>query len=399
MAATQRAATSDLFVSPENSTATSSCRPVTGQPERGRWQIAQFWSHPPLTRPRNPRRSREPMAAQVAISILMPFRNALRTIAEAAGSLLHQSRSDWELLAIDDGSTDGGPEVLKRLARGDDRIRLEPSPDRGLVSALAHGCRLARGRFLARFDADDLCLPSRLERQVEFLEQHPEISVVGSLVEFGGDPTAAAGYAEHVAWANRLVDHDSIVLNRLVDSPLPHPSVMFRRELLEQFGGYRDGPFPEDHELWLRWIDAGVRFAKVPEVLLRWNDPPDRLSRRDPRYSVEAAARLRCKHLAIDLARREKRRPLWLWGAGRVTRRRFDTLAEHGVEIAGFIDIDPDRIGQRSLGRPVVASVDLPPIDRSFIVSGVGVRGAREEIREMLLASGRREGEDFLIAG
>ena len=212
-------------------------------------------------------------------------------------------------------------------------------------------------------------------------------------------PTAAAGYAEHVAWANRLVDHDSIVLNRLIDSPLPHPSVMFRREPLEQFGGYRDGPFPEDHELWLRWIDSGVRFAKVPEVLLRWNDPPDRLSRSDPRYSAEAVARLRCKHLAIDLARRENRRPLWLWGAGRVTRRRFDALAEHGVEIAGFIDIDPDRIGQRSLGRPVVGPDDLPPIDRSFIVSGVGVRGARDEIREMLLASGRREGEDFLIAG
>lgn len=339
------------------------------------------------------------MSAAVAVSVVMPFRNAARTLSTALRSVLDQSRTDWELLAVDDGSTDGATELVRTLARQDPRVRLAELHRRGLVAALAEGCRLARGRFIARFDADDLCLPTRLARQVDFLESHPEVSVVGSLVEFGGDQETAAGYAEHVAWTNRLVDHESIVLNRFIDSPLPHPSVMFRRELLEKYDGYRDGPFPEDHELWLRWIDAGVRFAKVPEVLLRWNDPPDRLSRRDARYSAEATATLRCKHLAIDLARRREHRPLWLWGAGRVTRRRFDGLAEHGVEISGFIDIDPDRIGQRSLGRPVVAPAGLPPIDRSFIVSGVGVRGARAEIRETLLASGRREGEDFLIAG
>ena len=339
------------------------------------------------------------MTAPSLFSVVMPFRNAAGTLKQSLGSLLDQSRPDWELLAIDDGSTDSGTAMVEALAQDDPRIRLIRPSRRGLVPALEQGCRLARGRFIARFDADDLCLPTRLARQAEFLESHREVSVVGSLVEFGGDQETAAGYAEHVAWTNRLVDHESIVLNRFIDSPLPHPSVMFRRELAEQFGGYRDGPFPEDHELWLRWIDAGVRFAKVPEVLLRWNDPPDRLSRSDPRYSVEATARLRCKHLAIDLSRRRERRPVWLWGAGRVTRRRFDALADHGVEIAGFIDIDPDRIGQRSLGRPVVAPDDLPSIDRSFVISGVGVRGAREEIREMLLASGRREGEDFLIAG
>ena len=339
------------------------------------------------------------MTAPALLSVVMPFRNAAGTLKQSLGSLLDQSRPDWELLAIDDGSTDSGTAMVEALAQDDPRIRLIRPSRRGLVPALEQGCRIARGRFIARFDADDLCLPTRLEQQAEFLERQPDVGVVGTLVEFGGDPRYAAGYAEHVAWTNRLIDHESIVLNRFIDSPLPHPSVMFRRELLDRFGGYRDGPFPEDHELWLRWIDAGVRFAKVPEVLLRWNDPPDRLSRRDPRYSIEATSRLRCKHLAIDLARRGEQRTLWLWGAGRITRRRFDALAEHGVWIAGFIDIDPDRIGQRSLGRPVVAPANLPPIERSFIVSGVGVRGAREEIRETLLASGRREGEDFLIAG
>ncbi|MGA0173167.1 MAG: glycosyltransferase [Phycisphaerales bacterium] len=332
------------------------------------------------------------------VSVVMPFRDSAETLDRAIRSMTAQTLRSWELLAIDDRSTDDGPHAIKAWRAADPRIRLLTSETPGLVAALQHGCNAACGEFIARFDADDECHPERLVRQVALLQARPEIGVVGSLVEFGGDPASAAGYAEHVAWTNSLLDHQAVVTNRFVDSPLPHPSVMFRRELLERFGGYREGPFPEDHELWLRWIDAGVRFAKVPEVLLRWNDPPDRLSRTDPRYSVEAIARLRCAHLAIDLARRGETRPLWLWGAGRVTRRRFDGLAERGVPIAGFIDIDPDRVGQRSLGVPIVGPDHLPSIETSFIVSGVGVRGAREEIRRTLLQSGRREGEDFLIA-
>lgn len=332
------------------------------------------------------------------ISVVMPFRDSAETLDRAIASVAAQTLGEWELLTIDDRSSDGGAAIVERWASRDPRIRLIRGQLPGLVPSLELGCRLARGEFIARLDADDECLPRRLARQAALLRASPEVGVVGSLVEFGGDPVAAEGYARHVAWTNELLDHDSIVLNRFIDSPLPHPSVTFRRRLLD-LGGYRDGDFPEDHELWLRWIDSGVRFAKVPEVLLRWNDPPARLSRRDPRYSVEATSRLRARHLAIDLKRRGERRPVWLWGAGRVTRRRFDALAEHGVEIVGFIDIDPDRIGQSSLGRAVVGPDRLPPIDESFVISGVGVRGAREEIRARLEASGRREGLDYLVAG
>ncbi len=334
-----------------------------------------------------------------AISIVMPYRDAEATIVRAVASVRNQTFGNWELLAVNDHSTDRSPAILAELAAMDPRIQRLESRERGLVAALNTGCEFARGEFIARFDADDECLPHRLERQLDWARSHDDLGVIGSLVDFGGERATAEGYARHVDWANALTDHEAIVSERFIDSPLPHPSVMFPREVLLEHGGYREGDFPEDHELWLRWIDAGVRFGKVPEVLLRWNDPPHRLSRRDRRYSIDATARLRCRHLAIDLARRGEQRPLWLWGAGRITRRRFDALCEHGLDIAGFIDIDPDRIGQKALGRPVVSASELPPREDSFIVSGVGVRGAREVIRELLRASGRREVDDFLIAG
>src|SRR6185436_16591977 len=104
------------------------------------------------------------------------------------------------------------------------------------------------------------------------------IGLVGCLVEFGGDRSASEGYALHVDWINALTTPDEIALNRFVESPLAHPSVMFRRELVEKHGGYRAGDFPEDYELWLRWMEAGARMGKVPRVLLTWQDGPGRLS-------------------------------------------------------------------------------------------------------------------------
>lgn len=252
---------------------------------------------------------------------------------------------------------------------------------------------------MARMDADDEMRPRRLERQVAHLAGDPDLGAVSCLVEFGGDPEGARGFAHHVAWANACRTESEIRLARFVDSPLPHPSMMFRRDLLGEHGGYRDGAFPEDLELWLRWIAAGVRIAKVPEVLLRWNDPPQRLSRRDPRYGIERIAELRCEHLAAELARRGERRGVWLWGAGRITRRRFDGLARFGVAIEGFIDIAPKRIGRSIGGRPVLDAATLPPLSEAFILAGVGCRGAREEIAQRLRSDGRVEGEDFLLAG
>lgn len=333
------------------------------------------------------------------VSIVMPFRDAASSLEAAWGSIAAQTLSQWELLAIDDRSQDDGAERLRRLSRGDRRVRILQSEGRGLVAALQQGCRQAAGELVARMDADDEMRPHRLERQAEMLAADPGIGVVSSLVEFGGDRERAGGYAHHVEWANSRVSEEQIRLGRFIDSPLPHPSVTFRRSLLERLGGYREGPFPEDFELWLRWIAAGVRIAKVPEVLLRWNDPPGRLSRSDPRYSADRIAPLRCEHLAAELARRGERREVWLWGSGRVTRRRFDALLRHGVRLCGFIDIAPNRIGRRIGGAPVVGPGGLPAANKAFILSGVGVRGAREQIERILRLDGRIEGEDFLLAG
>lgn len=334
--------------------------------------------------------------AAPTVSILMPVRDAQATVEAAVQSIQAQSHTDWELVVINDGSQDDTSQVLDRLALADPRIVVRHLPHQGIALALQAGTAICQGRYLARMDADDVMHPHRLAQQQTFLDAHPHIGLVSCRVRFGGTET---GYAAHVNWLNTLLTPEALNLRRFVEAPVAHPSVMFRRDLLLQYGGYRSGDFPEDYELWLRWQEAGVALGKVDAELLTWNDPPTRLSRRDSRYSVEAFYRMKQGYLATWLRQNvAPGRALWLWGAGRITRRRFAPLAALGVQISGFIDVDPAKRGSYLDGLPVRLADDLPHQNQAFIVSGVAARGAREQITHHLEQRGWREGRDFILA-
>lgn len=344
--------------------------------------------------------------------MVLPVRDAAATVARAIASIRAQTFSDWELIAVDDGSTDGTREILRELVRVEPRLKLVEQVQAGVAVAANAGAAAARGEMIARMDADDVSHPERLAAQVAFLDapENRTVGVVGCLVEYGGDRAANAGYALHVDWVNALVTPEAIALNRFVEAPLANPSVMFRRELVARHGGYRDGDFPEDYELWLRWLDAGVRMAKVPRRLLTWNDAPTRLTRTDPRYAPDAFFRVKAEWIAREVGRALRGRPgvstkIFIWGAGRHTRKRAAFLTVHGIKIAGYIDVDPKKTGRGigGTGLPVIGVGDLPHPGESggagpvFVLSYVTTRGARDYNRAKLSACGYVEGRDFLM--
>ncbi len=338
-----------------------------------------------------------PAVTSPTVSVVLPVRDAVATLGDALASLRAQTLPDWECLVVDDGSRDGSPELARRLAAEDPRIRVLVRLARGLVAALNEGCAHARGRFLARLDADDVCHPERLAEQVAWLERDPSLDLVSCLVRFGGDRLRQAGFARHVDWLNTLLTPEAIARERFIESPVAHPSVMFRRETFYRRGGYRDGPFPEDYELWLRWLEQGARFAKVPRELLLWNDSPRRLSRRDPRYAPEALARVKAPYLARTVERTRAGRAVWVWGAGRESRRRLKPLRDEGLTWAGFVDVDRKKWGRHRDGRPVVGPDQLPPSVHALVLVNVGRTGARDLIRTRLDAAGYVEARDFWV--
>ncbi len=335
------------------------------------------------------------------VSVVMSVYNAAGTVARAVESIRAQTFSDWEFILVDDGSTDGTRAILETLARTEPRLRLLIRAHDGLVPALNAGLAAARGEFIARMDADDVAHPERLAAQIEFLDQpeHRAIGVASCLIAFGGDREAGEGYALHVDWLNSLLTPEAIALNRFVESPLANPSALFRRSLIAQHGAYRDGDFPEDYEFWLRWLDAGVRIAKVPRVLVTWHDSPGRMTRTDARYTPEKFFRTKAEWIARELARTAHGRDVWVWGAGRPTRQRAAALTDFGVRIAGYIDVDEKKTGRAlgGTGVPVVSPDHLPDPARSFIFGYVAKRGARAWQRDVLTRRGFIEGRDYFM--
>jgi hypothetical protein len=249
-------------------------------------------------------------------------------------------------------------------------------------------------------DADDLCHSERLQRQVEHLDANANLGVSSCCVAFGGDRELRAGYARYVDWTNGLITHEQMALARFRESPLAHPSVMFRRSLVEKFGAYREGSFPEDYELWLRWFEQGVRFEKLKDELLTWNDPSDRLSRSHENYTPENFFRIKAPYLARWLAKNNPHHPeIIVVGAGRVTRRRVESLLDEGIRVSLWVDLDPKKIGQRYHGAKVVHHDDLPNPGQGFVVPCVSAIGAPEAIRAFLLGRDFVPGLHFIEAG
>jgi len=335
------------------------------------------------------------------ISVIMPARNAAASLPAALDSLAAQTLPDFEVLVVNDGSDDGGATraVIAAWASRDARFRLVDQPHGGIVAALTAGLNAARGTFVARLDADDVCHPCRLELQARHLDNHPEIGLVSCRADFGGDPDAARGYLAHLEWANSLVAPEAIRLGAFRESPLPHPTVLFRRDTINRFGGYRQGDFPEDYELWLRWLEAGVVMDKLPAPLVTWNDPPDRLSRTDPRYAPAAFHRIKAGYLARFLARINPHHPdVIVAGAGRITRRRAEHLLDHGVRITAWLDIDPRKVGKVVAGRPVLHLSGVPGPQTCFVLPYVASRGATEYLSSFLENRGFVLGRSYLPA-
>lgn len=332
------------------------------------------------------------------VSILMPFRDAAATLAETLQSILAQSHAHFELLAVDDGSTDDSVAILRRLMGKDPRLRLLANPHPGLVRALNAGLREARYAWTARMDADDIMHPQRLAQQLAAVEGEERVDLVASQVRLFPDELVQDGYREYIRWQNECLTHEQICNEVYIESPFAHPTVMLRTATVRKVGGYRDGDFPEDYELWLRMAQAGCRMTKVPQVLLDWRERPDRTSRTDSRYARDAFDRIRAEYLAAD-ARLTRDRRLVIWGAGRRTRRRADHLLKKGFQPAAWVDIDSRKIGRVLHGVPVVSPDWLVCEDKPFVLSYVANHGARELIGNRLQEMGYHPGDDYLMIG
>ncbi len=333
------------------------------------------------------------------ISVLLPVKNAEAWLEKACLSVL-DNQASIEVLIVDDGSSDASLTIARRLCHEHAAVRQAENPGQGIVSALNHGASLAKGRLIARMDGDDLSLPGRLDKQLRSWRRAGakyDRVVACSVEPFSDDKPVGEGMRRYCRWLNSLTSPQDHYRQRLVESPVCHPTILMTATLLGEVGGYRQGPYPEDYDLWLRLMKRGVSFSKLSEVLYRWRDHPQRLTRIDPRYHHDAFMRRKFEHLKETWLRPNGITEVQVCGAGKDAKRWCDLLVSAGVAITRAFDVHPGRIGQSIRGTiPVVSHEVLANVDRLPTLVAIGREGGRQQVRDELLDLGWTEAVDFL---
>jgi len=208
------------------------------------------------------------------VSVVMVVFNVDRFLAEAIESILDQTLKEFELVIVDYGSTDSTKDTVAHYAGKDSRVRLHEIPHCGLGAARNAACLLARGRYIALMDADDIALPGRLQLQVDFMEKHPEVGLLGAFVQW----INATGRDLFVC---RFPTDDKQLRKTLaMRCCFWQPTVLLLKEAFVRAGGYRDAFAPaEDYDLWLR-ITEQYQCSNLAEVVLRYRIHPNQVSLR-----------------------------------------------------------------------------------------------------------------------
>lgn len=327
------------------------------------------------------------------VSVLLPARDAAATVHAAAASILRQTERDLALVCVDDGSRDRTPEILSRLAERDRRVVLVRGPGEGIARALNRGLVACHAEAIARMDADDVAHPNRLALQLERLRDDPSLCAVGARVRLFPRREVRGGMVRYVEWLDGLTTPDLVRRDLFVEAPLVHPAAMIRRDALAAAGGWRDGPFPEDYDLWLRLAEAGGRLTNLPRRLLGWRESRGRLTRTDARYALARHVALKCAFLARGpLA---GRREVAVWGAGETGKAFADALAREGIAVALFVEVDPRKIGRVVRGAPVIGHGEVRRVRGLPLLVAVGAAGARDLIRAELGRAGLREIDEY----
>jgi glycosyltransferase involved in cell wall biosynthesis len=333
----------------------------------------------------------------VKLSVIIPAHNCQSTIRDSVESLLPVSDPDsLEIVIVENGSSDQTQQEASQLAAENDCIKLLTLPEPSLVDALNTGLKQSAGELIGRMDADDISKPGRLDQQIQFLDYNPQIQVCATQVEYSG---TGKGFSRYVEWQNDIISSDDFLNNRFVEAPLVHPTVMFRREIADQFGSWRKGDYPEDFELWLRWLEAGVQFQKIPKKLLTWVDSSDRLSRTDLRYSQNSFLAVRSIYLLRWIKSQNlDQKTVLLWGAGKQAKRRAQSLCRLGLEFDGWIDVDRNKQGRSIFDRPIYSEDQLKSFSSPFVISLLAESRARQLVSEYLTKHGLIPLRDYVLA-
>lgn len=336
------------------------------------------------------------------ISILLPVYNAEDTLENCLRSIQNQTCGHFEVISVDDGSNDQTPMILSQFAQSDPRFKSFSLPSNtGIVNALNEGIKRCQGKWVARMDADDLMYPDRLEKQLDFLQQHPEIDILGARIKlFRTDADLTPGQIQYQDWSNSLITDEEIKAEMFAESPVMHPTFFLKKSFYLKMEGYQDNPWAEDYDFLLRAYSVNASFAKLEQVLVDKGDSPTRLSRVDKRCKRKAMFNAKVHYFVKNFSLQEKNK-LIIIGSGSSGQHVNNALKKKNIFVDAFVNnVKTNR--STLAGVPVISltsdaaeSFFLAHQDTFFILC-IGMNEGRQQVAKLLQKYQFSTGRDYL---
>ncbi|MEM1321792.1 MAG: glycosyltransferase [Bacteroidota bacterium] len=319
-----------------------------------------------------------PLNPSELISILLPVRNAAAYLAECLSSIIRQSDPNWELLVVNDHSTDQSNTILQQWAAREPRIKVLQNEGRGIIKALRLAFAQSQGQLITRMDADDLMPPHKLQRLRAALQQAGPGHLSTGWVRYFSEGTLGDGYLRYQNWLNDLMGSGRSYEEIYRECVVPSPCWMVYRQDLLRCQAFDPNIYPEDYDLCFRFYQQQLRIQSVPEVLHLWRNHPERASRNDPHYADQRFFELKLHY--FQKLEYHPERPLLLWGAGKKGKLMARLLQKAKMPFH-WLTNNEKKIGQQIYGLPLLPQAQLPSFQNPLIIVCVAGPEEQKEIR------------------
>lgn len=328
------------------------------------------------------------------VSILMPVYNAGPYLDSCLNSILGQTHRQWELIAVDDHSTDASWDKLCFYQQQDDRIKIFRNPGRGIIDALRLALQKSRGTFITRMDADDVMATDKLaELLIQLQKKGPGYLSTG-MVAYFSDRQLGEGYQKYARWLNRLTEKGQHYQHIYRECVIPSPCWMIARKDLVRCGAFDADRYPEDYDLCFRFYQHGIKIAGSQELLHYWRDHGDRASRNQEIYADNFFIELKMYYfLLLD---HEPERSLVLWGAGKKGKRMARELQSASIPFTWVCD-NPKKWGLDIYDQALYSPKKITALKQPQILIAVASPAGQAEIRGYVHNLGLKEGKDFFF--
>lgn len=328
------------------------------------------------------------------ISILIPFKNVEDYFEDCLRSVINQNYTNWEVIAVDDHSTDKSATILEQFALKNPRIKCYKNSGRGIIPALQLAYSKCQGAFITRMDSDDKMMPERLSVMVNSLLHHGTGHVAVGQVKYFSHRGISNGYARYEKWLNKLTatgDNYSEIYKECV---IPSPCWMVHRDDFEKADAFNPSRYPEDYDLAFRFYKEKLKCIPCNQVLHQWRDYDTRTSRTSEHYAQNYFLDIKLHYfLELDC---DTKKTLVIWGAGTKGKTIAKNLIERKIDFMWICD-NPKKIGREIYGTVLEHYTKLGTIKNPQSIITVANDEAQKQIREIIQGLGHKQMQDYFF--